>query len=196
MTNVEINKQLNAQLANLGKGLATNLVKFVEGKEAVLKSELQEEIVKNLTNIDGLGKQLEKIQGMAAAFSKAFDENKDGKITPEEILAKATLLQQAIDGVNGRVDALTANVGDIKKAIEKEISDLTGRVSALEVSNSKNSDEITKVKANLSTNYVTHDGLTNALNINVQGAIDAFTAVLFPKTESDSSANGGDGAVE
>jgi len=186
----EIKNQLNTDLQNFGTQLATSLVKYVDGREAVLKEELVEQITKNLTNIEGLGSQLEKIKEMADAFAKAFDENEDGKITPEEILAKATLLQKAIDGVNGRVDAVEASIEDVKKAIEAEIEDLKARVSALEVNVAKNADAITAVKADLSTNYFTKDEVHEIVSCSFDEAINAFNAVLFPKNEED-----GDGAT-
>ena len=186
----EIKNQLNTDLQNFGTQLATSLVKYVDGRESVLKSELVDEITKNLTNIEGLGSQLEKIKEMADAFAKAFDENEDGKITPEEILAKATLLQKAIDGVNGRVDAVEASIEDVKKAIEAEIEDLKARVSALEVNVAKNADAITAVKADLSTNYFTKDEVHEIVSCSFDEAINAFNAVLFPKNEED-----GDGAT-
>jgi len=192
ITCVEVNQVVEGKLKLFGKSIAESIVKYVDGKETVLREELKNEIVKELSGIEGLGSQLEKIQEMAEAFAKAFDANEDGLITPQEILAKATLLQQAIDGVNGRVDALSASIDDIKKAIEDEIENLKARISALEVSTSKNSQEIANIKADLTANYVTMDCLSTALDVNVQTAIDAFNAILFPE---DDVADG-DGAVE
>jgi copper chaperone CopZ len=188
----EVKQCINGNLGNLGSQLAQSLVKYVEGKETVLKTELTEEITKNLSGIEGLGEQLEKIQEMADAFSKAFDGNEDGKITPEEILAKAVLLQQAIDGVNGRVDAITASVADVKSAIEKELENLKGRVSALEVNTAKNSDDIAEVKANITTNYFTKEELGQVLCFEINSAIENFNKVLFPEVKTEE----GDGAVE
>jgi len=190
----ELKQTLDTELQSFGAKLAQGVVKYVEGKEAVLKTELTEEITKNLSGIEGLGEQLEKIQAMADSFAKVFDSDKDGKITPEEILAKAVLLQQAIDGVNGRVDAVEASIADVKSAIEAEIEDLKGRVSALEVNVSKNADAISAVKADLGTNYFTKDEVETALTINFNAAVDAFNAVLFPET--DENVEAGDGAVE
>ena len=190
----EIQAKLNTDLQNFGTQLATSLVKYVDGREAVLKDELVEQITKNLTNIEGLGSQLEKIKEMADAFAKAFDENEDGKITPEEILAKATLLQKAIDGVNARVDTVEASIEDVKKAIEAEIEDLKARVSALEVNVAKNADAITEVKAELSTSYFTKDEVNEIVSVDFNVALDAFNKVLFPEPTKDTEA--GDGAVE
>jgi len=194
VTPEELKQNLDTQLQTLGAQLAQGVVKYVEGKEAVLKTELTEEITKNLSGVEGLGEQLEKIQAMADSFAKVFDSDEDGKITPEEILAKAVLLQQAIDGVNGRVDAVEASIADVKSAIEAEIEDLKGRVSALEVNVSKNADAISAVKADLGTNYFTKNEVETALTINFNAAIDAFNAVLFPET--DENVEAGDGAVE
>ena len=40
VTSTELNNTLQTELNKLGAGLAQNLVKYVEGKEAVLKTEL------------------------------------------------------------------------------------------------------------------------------------------------------------
>jgi len=190
----ELKQTLDTELQSFGAKLAQGVVKYVEGKESVLKTELTEEITKQLSGIEGLGEQLEKIQAMADSFAKVFDSNEDGSITPEEIVAKFTLLQQAVDGVNSRVDAVEASISDIKSAIESEIEDLKGRVSALEVNVSKNADAISAVKADLGTNYFTKEEVETALTINFDAAIDAFNAVLFPET--DENVEAGDGAVE
>jgi len=190
----EIKNKLNTDLQNFGTQLATSLVKYVDGREAVLKEELVEEITKNLSNIEGLGEQLEKIKEMADAFAKAFDENEDGTITPEEILAKATLLQKAIDGVNVRVDTVEASIEDVKKAIEAEIEDLKERVGALEINVSKNTSAITEVKAELATNYFTKDDVNEIIAVDFNVALDSFNKVLFPEPTDDTAS--GDGAVE
>jgi len=190
ITAEEIRNEMCTNMENFGTQLAQSLVKYVEGKEAVLKTELTEEITKQLSGIEGLGEQLEKIQEMANAFAKAFDSDEDGKVTPEEILAKAVLLQQAIDGVNGRVDAVEASIKDVKSAIEAEIEELKARVSALEVNVAKNADEIANVKADLSTNYFTKEEVQTVVSCSFDTALNAFNAVLFPEKEED-----GDGAT-
>jgi len=187
----DLNVALNANLQASFEGVVSSIKKYVDGKDSVLKSEITEQIVKELSEIDGLGAQLEKIQTMADTFAKVFDENEDGSITPEEILAKAVLLQQAIDGVNGRVDALTANVADVKSAIEAEIADLKSRVSALETSTATNRDELAKLKADVELNYVTKDCLETVVSVNTKGIVDAVNGILFPESEETS-----DGAVE
>jgi len=187
ITAEELKQNVEAQLQTFGQQIAQGVVKYVEGKEAVLKTELTEEITKQLSGIEGLGEQLEKIQAMADSFAKVFDEDKDGKITPEEILAKTALLQQAIDGVNGRVDALTANVEDFKKAFEDEFESIKSRISALEVNTAKNTDAIAEVKANITTNYFTKEEVNEVLTLDFSKAVDAFNAVLFPEVDSDST---------
>jgi len=194
ITATEVKQEICNSMGNFGSQLAQSLIKYVDGREAVLKEELVEQITQNLSNIEGLGEQLEKIKEMADAFAKAFDENEDGKITPEEILAKATLLQKAIDGVNARVDTVEASIEDVKKAIETEIEDLKARVSALEVNVAKNADAITEVKAELSTSYFTKDEVNEIVSVDFNVALDAFNKVLFPEPTKDTEA--GDGAVE
>jgi len=84
MTTAELNAQLNEGVKQGIINAVTSIKTYVDGRDDVLKTELTEEIVAELSKIDGLGEQLEKIQEMANAFSKVFDENEDGKITPEE----------------------------------------------------------------------------------------------------------------
>jgi len=189
----DLNVEINAKLQEALVKVAGQVKSYVDGQDAALKGVLKDEIVSELSKIDGLGEQLEKIQAMADAFSKAFDENEDGTITPEEILAKATLLQQAIDGVNGRVDALTANTADVKAAIEKEIEDLKARVAALETQTAQNRDEIAAVKADLGTNYASKECLSKVVDIKVDTLVTSVKNVFFPEVEEE---DGGDGAVE
>ena len=208
ITAEELKQNVETELQSFGKQIAQGVVKYVEGKEAVLKTELKEEIVKQLSGVEGLGEQLEKIQEMADAFAKAFDENEDGVITPQEILAKATLLQKAIDGVNARVDNISIDVEGFKKAFEDKLAEYKDKVSALEVNTAKNTDAIAEVKANISTNYFTKEEVNEVLTLDFSKAIEAFNEVLFPETDTttDTSASNtttnpnnpvsGDGAVE
>jgi len=191
LTCEDLNVTLNAKLQESLSVVVSGIKQYVDGKDEVLKTELTEQIVKELTEIDGLGAKLEQIQEMADTFSKVFDENEDGTITPEEILAKAVLLQQAIDGVNARLDNTNTTLEAYKKALDEEIEDLKSRVSALEVSTAQNRDEIATVKADLSTNYISRECAEKMIDIKVDGVKSLVTSILYPDTEEE-----GDGAVE
>ena len=188
MTTAELNAQLNKDIKQSVLNAVTSIKNYVDGKNEIIKSELTEQIVAELSKIDGLGSQLEKIKEMADAFAKVFDENKDGKITPEEILAKAVLLQQAIDGVNARVDNVETTIENYVTELKNSIDDLVARIGALEVNVSKNADEIAGVKASL-TNYVAKEDL-EAIKVDVEAISNAVNDILFPTTAE------GDGAVE
>ena len=190
LTCEELNVQLNAQLQEALVGVVGKVKTYVDGKDAILKDELTEQIVKELTDIEGLGEDLAKIKEMADAFSAVFDENKDGAITPEEILAKAVLLQQAIDGVNGRLDGLSITVEDYKKALEDEIEGLKSRLSAVEVAVAQNRDGLANVKAELETNYTSKACVETMINIKVDELLSAVEAELNPSNDTD-----GDGAT-
>jgi uncharacterized coiled-coil DUF342 family protein len=184
MTVAELNVQLNEGIKQGIVNAVEAVKKYVDGKDEVLKTELTEQIVAELSQIEGLGEQLEKIKEMADAFAKVFDENEDGKITPEEILAKAVLLQQAIDGVNARVDNVETTIENYVTELKKSIDDLVARVGALEVNVSKNTDEIANIKAG----YVSKDELAG-IKIDVEAISNAVNDILNPTTD-------GDGAVE
>ena len=186
----EINVNLNNALQKALVGTAEKFKGYVDVTVGDAKSELKEQIVAELSNVDGLGEQLEKIQAMADAFSKAFDGNADGAITPEEILAKAVLLQQAIDGVNGRVDAVNASVTEVKEACDAEIEELKNRVTAVEGNLAKANDEIAGIKAELATNVVTKEYIECATAIDLDTLLAAVGEVFEPKTEEE-----GDGAT-
>ena len=174
MTTAELNAQLNEGIKQ-GIVNAVQAVKnYVDGKDDVLKTELTEQIVAELSEIEGLGGQLEKIKEMADAFSKIFDENKDGKITPEEILAKLTSLKSEIEKIDLRVDKVA---DDLLGAID--------RIKVLEANVSKNAEEIAIIKQS----YVKNEDL-NSIKIDVKAISDAVNDILNPTT-ADS-----DGAVE
>ena len=190
LTCEDLNVQLNTKLKAVLENVTGSFKNYADTSIAEVKQTLTEEIVKELSEIEGLGAKLEQIQEMADTFAKVFDENEDGTITPEEILAKAVLLQQAIDGVNGRVDGLTATVEEYKKALDAEIEDLKSRVSALELATAQNRDEIAGVKADLGTNYVSKDCAEKIVDIKVDELSAAVEAILFPKNNEE-----GDGAT-
>jgi len=185
----EINAEYNAQLKSALTGVVSSVKTYVDGKDEVLKSEISELVVKELSDIDGLGEQLSKIQEMADAFSKAFDGDEDGKITPEEILAKAVLLQQAIDGVNSRVTSVEEALEAVKTSFTEELKALEARIGAAELNIAQNRDEVASLKADVETNYVTEEAL-DSMQVDVDGILGAVNDILFPSAEA------GDGAVE
>ena len=174
MTTAELNAQLNKDIKQSVLNAVTSIKNYVDGRDDVLKSELTEQIVAELSKIDGLGSQLEKIKEMADAFAKVFDENKDGKITPEEILAKLTSLKSEIEKIDLRVDKVA---DDLLGAID--------RIKVLEANVSKNTEEIAIIKQS----YVKNEDL-NSIKIDVKAISDAVNDILNPTT-ADS-----DGAVE
>ena len=174
MTTAELNAQLNTDIKQSVLNAVTSIKTYVDGKDEILKSELTEQIVAELSEIDGLGGQLEKIKEMADAFAKVFDENEDGKITPEEILAKLTYLKSEIEKIDLRVDKVA---DDLLGAID--------RIKVLEANVSKNAEEIAIIKQS----YVKNEDL-NSIKIDVKAISDAVNDILNPTT-ADS-----DGAVE
>ena len=174
MTTAELNAQLNKDIKQSVLNAVTSIKNYVDGKNEIIKSELTEQIVAELSKIDGLGSQLEKIKEMADAFAKVFDENKDGKITPEEILAKLTSLKSEIEKIDLRVDKVA---DDLLGAID--------RIKVLEANVSKNAEEIAIIKQS----YVKNEDL-NSIKIDVKAISDAVNDILNPTT-ADS-----DGAVE
>ena len=174
MTTAELNAQLNKDIKQSVLNAVTSIKNYVDGRDDVLKSELTEQIVAELSKIDGLGSQLEKIKEMADAFAKVFDENEDGKITPEEILAKLTSLKSEIEKIDLRVDKVA---DDLLGAID--------RIKVLEANVSKNAEEIAIIKQS----YVKNEDL-NSIKIDVKAISDAVNDILNPTT-ADS-----DGAVE
>ena len=174
MTTAELNAQLNKDIKQSVLNAVTSIKNYVDGKNEIIKSELTEQIVAELSKIDGLGSQLEKIKEMADAFAKVFDENEDGKITPEEILAKLTSLKSEIEKIDLRVDKVA---DDLLGAID--------RIKVLEANVSKNAEEIAIIKQS----YVKNEDL-NSIKIDVKAISDAVNDILNPTT-ADS-----DGAVE
>ena len=173
MTPAELNAQLNTDIKQSVLNAVTSIKTYVDGKDEILKSELTEQIVAELSEIDGLGGQLEKIKEMADAFAKVFDENEDGKITPEEILAKLTSLKSEIEKIDLKVDKVA---DDLLGAID--------RIKVLEANVSKNAEQIAIIKQT----FVKNEDL-NSIKIDVKSISDAVNDILNPTTD-------GDGAVE
>jgi chromosome segregation ATPase len=194
ITAEELQKQLNTQVKETQSCVVGSIKKYVDGKDEVLKTELKEIIVKELSGVEGLGEQLEKIKEMADAFAKVFDSDGDGTITPEEILAKLTALQANIDKVASDVANLQGNVADLSEALENAIKDLQSQIDALELSVAKNRDEIAAVKADLETNYFTKEEVKTIISIDAKAICEDVTKILFPEESEEPTE--GDGAVE
>jgi ABC-type transporter Mla subunit MlaD len=194
ITAEELQVQLNTQVKETLSCVVTGIKKYVDGKDEVLKTELKDVIVKELSGVDGLGAQLEKIKEMADAFAKVFDSDGDGTITPEEILAKLTAVQASIDKVASDVTNLQGDVADLSEALENAIKDLQSKIDALELAVAKNRDEVAAVKADLKTNYFTKEEVKLAISIDAKAICEDVTKILFP--ENSEEPEGGDGAVE
>jgi len=194
-----INASINEQLGGVLKGVVSNIKNYVDKGDAEVKATLKAELVDELSKIDGLGESLGKIQEMADSFLKAFDDNTDGKITPEEILAKAALLQQAIDGVNSRVSGLDTKVEDYFSQVTEEADKLAKELAELKLLSAQNRDDVAAVKGDLVTNYVTKDAAADMVKIDTDGLVNLVADILFPETEETEETeetDGGDGAVE
>ena len=190
----DLNVQLNAKLKLVLERVAEGFKGYTDTSIADVKKTLTEEIVKELSGVEQLGKDLEKIKGYADSFAKVFDGNEDGTITPDEILAKATLLQQAIDGVNARLDKSDATFETYVKEVAEKFAELEDRIKALELNEAQNRDEIANVKADLSTNYISKDCVDKIVDIDVDNIVDSVLGRLNPTTEDGESA--GDASVE
>jgi len=183
LTAEELNAQFNTQVREAFTGVITSVKKYVDGKDEVLKSEIADLVVKELTDVEGLGSQLEKIQEMADAFAKVFDSDEDGKITPEEILAKITALQSSIDKVASDLEATNGALADHISAYEEAIKGIGDRIGATEVSISQNRDGLANLKANLETNYYTKDEITSILEVKKDEILDEVNDILFPDSD-------------
>jgi len=146
--------------------------KYVDERDSATKSELQQAIVDEMSGIEGLGENLEKLQELSAAFVSVFDENADGTITPEEIAAKLSLVQANID------------------AVAKDVEDFGGLLSALEdrvvvtEANLKSAmTDIAGVKATIEEDIFTKAEVQEILTIDSASVVSAVEDVFFPSTD-------------
>ena len=185
MTAQELNLQLNNQLKDVFGKVTESVNKYVDGRDSALKSELQEQILKELTQIEGLAENLEKLQELAEAFASVFDENEDGTVTADEIIAKISAIQAAIDKVAADVAANAEDIAGLKDALSEAVSKLENEISALKLSISANTDAIAQVKADLSTNYYTKDEVATVVEVKADEILNTVNGILFPDNEGD-----------
>ena len=169
-----------------------NVIKsYTDNKVSVTADEIKKEVVDNLSKIDGLGEQLEKIQKMADAFAKVFDENNDGTITAEEIVAKLSAIQANIDKVEANVEALAKKeADDIADALQK-IATVNGKVEANIQAIEKVNDNVKKLAANVSTNYYTKDEIAEITTIATDEIVKAVEEVFGVASDAKTDSNSG-----
>jgi len=154
---------------------------YTDNKVSVTADELKKEIVDTLSKVDGLGEQLEKIQKMADAFTKVFDENKDGTITAEEIVAKLAAIQANIDKVASDLKALSdKEAQDVENLLQK-IAKVDGKVDANTASIQKVDDAVKAVDAKLITNYFTKDEIEALVTTSFDSIIEEVEKLFNPE---------------
>ena len=189
----ELGQNLNVKLQETLTGVVGSLKTYIDTQDSAIKNELKDAIVKELSDVENLGADLERIQELVATFKEVFDEDNDGTISVEELLKKATLLAQAIEGTNARLDKVEVTIEDYKKELEAEIEELKNRVSALELATAQNTSKIAEVEANVSLNYVSKECVETLMDIKVDEVVAKVNEILFPQDDEDSE---GDGNVE
>ncbi len=181
MTKQELQQNIQAEIKDVIVSTTQAIKKYVDGRDEVLKSELIDEITKQLSGVKGLNEDLSKLQKMAEAFAKVFDENKDGKITADEIVAKLALIQSNIDKVAADLANTNANVENLQKALNKLAGEIDGKIAGAKE----------EIKAYVSDNYFTKVEVNDALKINKDEILKEVNAVLFGNDKD----NQGDGAT-
>ena len=192
MTEKELQALLQEQTKDVITGLASKVKSFVDCKVTVAKNELKDQITKELSGVEGLADNLEKLQKLADAFVKVFDENSDGTISADEIIAKISAIQANIDKVASDLANYKGEVKSLFDGVNKAIGELKDRVGALELAVAKNSDEIASIKADLSTKYYTEEQIKVALTINKEEILKEVDGILECVVADSNS----DGAVE
>ena len=192
MTEKELQALLQEQTKDVITGLASKVKSFVDCKVTVAKNELKDQITKELSGVEGLADNLEKLQKLADAFVKVFDENSDGTISADEIIAKISAIQANIDKVASDLANYKGEVKSLFDGVNKAIGELKDRVGALELAVAKNSDEIASIKADLSTKYYTEEQIKTALTINKEEILKEVDGILECVVADSNS----DGAVE
>ena len=192
MTEKELQALLQEQTKDVITGLASKVKSFVDCKVTVAKNELKDQITKELSGVEGLADNLEKLQKLADAFVKVFDENSDGTISADEIIAKISAIQANIDKVASDLANYKGEVKSLFDGVNKAIGELKDRVGALELAVAKNSDEIASIKADLSTKYYTEEQIKVALTINKDEILKEVDGILECVVADSNS----DGAVE
>ena len=97
-----------------------------------------------------------EVKSTIDALLKVFDTNKDGTLSPAEILAKIGEIKGSIDAVAGRVSKVEGNVDNINKTIGGIQSDITGVKTQVEKVKaeieSKLGESVTDLEKNVSGN--------------------------------------------
>jgi len=192
-TVAELQNEIVAKEKALLLKIAGVIKSYTDDKISVTADEIKKEVVDNLSKIDGLGEQLEKIQKMADAFAKVFDENKDGEITADEIVAKLAAIQANIDKVGADLKTLADKEAKDVANILQNIAKVEGKVEGNTAAIQKVDDAVKKVEATLSTDYYTKEDIEALLMTSFDG-IEAEIEKLFAPEAKDVSTTGTKGA--
>ena len=188
-----LNNEFKTQLVSLVNGLMeteevqySDVVKeFVEGQINDLQNKLlnNEKWVDTQKNID--------------ALLKVFDANKNGVLSPAEILSKFGALKADLD-------SNTANIKDVSAKLESNVKDLTAQIAAHEEAIKGVKDNVAKLSQDVE-NKVTEAkkaaaDLTTAVKTELTGKVDAVdgkAAQISTKLDSvDAMVNGTVSAIE
>jgi Ca2+-binding EF-hand superfamily protein len=189
MTEKELQTKLEAEFKEILTESSKVVKQYIDERDEATKAELKDAIVQELSGIDGINENLEKLQKLADAFVKVFDENEDGNVTADEIVAKLALLQANIDKVASDLASVDGKYANLTKTLEDSLKALEARVSANEINIGKNTEAIAEVKANIENNYFTKEQIVTALEVGKDALVEAVRAVFYPTQET------GDGAT-
>jgi len=152
--------------------------RYVDERDEATKSELQEAIVNELSEVEGLGENLEKLQELSKAFVSVFDENSDGKITPEEIIAKVSLVNVNIEKVAGDLTSL----GDIVEALESNVAVNTQNIKTTQT-------DVAGLQATVNNDLFTKEDVRQILTVAGDAVVKAVEDVFFPASDSSNGGN-------
>lgn len=147
--------------------------KYIDERDEATKTELQEVIVDELSGIEGLGSDLEKLKSLSEAFVSVFDADKDGNITPDEIIAKVSLLQANIDKVAGDLSSLDGMVDELKT-----------KLSVNEANIKSAQTDVTTLQATVKNELFTKDEVKEILAVDTGVVIKAVEDVFFPSGDT------------
>ena len=189
MTEKELQAQLEVEFKEILTESSKIVKQYIDERDEATKAELKDVIVQELSGIDGINENLEKLQKLADAFVKVFDENEDGNVTAKEIITKLSLLQANIDKVASDLASVDGKYANLTKTLEDSLKALEARVSANEINIGKNTEAIAEVKTNIENNYFTKEQIVTALEVGKDALVEAVRAVFYPTQET------GDGAT-
>jgi Ca2+-binding EF-hand superfamily protein len=190
MTEKELQAKLEAEFKDILAESSKVVKQYIDERDEATKAELKDVIVQELSGIEGINEDLEKLKTLAEAFTKVFDENEDGSVTADEIVAKLALLQANIDKVASDLASVDGKYADLTKTLSDSLKALEAKVNANEINIGKNTEAIAEVKSNVENNYFTKEQVVTALEVGTDALVEAVKQVFYPTT-SDS-----DGAVE